>query len=128
VDVIGSEPIAAGHVIAIRGEADLTAADALDRGISEAVRNILASARERRIMFDFSEGTFIDSRCLGVLVDRARELRSHGWQLPIVGADSHMRRFFTLMGLDESFEFFETQAAAIATPPATTSDSRRPAQ
>jgi anti-anti-sigma factor len=115
---IRSESIPGGHVVAVQGEADLTAAAALDNCIAEAVRTIPADGRERIIIIDLAEATFLDSRIVGVLVGRARELEGSGWRLPIVGADPHLMRLFRQMGLDRSLEFLPTRSAALAGPPA----------
>jgi anti-anti-sigma factor len=105
-------------VVAVQGEADLTAAAALDNCIAEAVRTVLAEGRERIVIIDLAEATFLDSRIVGVLIGRARELEESGWRLPIVGTDPHVMRLFRQMGLDRGLEFFPTRSAALAGPPA----------
>lgn len=114
---IQSVAIPQGQVIAIGVEADGSVSHRLDATIGDAVRAVVGDGRERRILVDVSDLTFIDSKTIGVLLGWAKDLSRRGWKMPIVGANSNLLRLFGLVGLDSSFAFFPTVDAAIAAPP-----------
>jgi anti-sigma B factor antagonist len=109
---ISSDADPAGHVVAVSGEADATAAPALDDAVQAAVRAVLEAGAERTIIIDLTETTFIDSRTIGVLATWVEELGAKGWRVPIVCTDSNLLRLFGLIGLEQTFDFFPTRAAA----------------
>jgi anti-sigma B factor antagonist len=85
-------------VVEVRGELDLSTADAL--------RSALDGAFETdppRVAVDLTHVTFMDSSSLGVLVaalERAREL---GGELRLVGVQGSPAKVIALTGLDSAF-------------------------
>ena len=111
---IHSEPHPDGHVIAIAGEADAAASPALDDALRGAVVEVAAVDSGRTIIVDLSEASFVDSRTIGVLVNWVGQLAEKGWRMPIVCSDPNMLRLFGMIGLQQTFDFFETREAASA--------------
>jgi len=111
---IQSEPHPAGKVIAVAGEADANASPFLDDALRTAVVDVVAEEGGRTVIVDLSEASFVDSRTMGVLVDWAERLGQKGWRMPIVCSDPDMLRLFGMIGLRQTFDFFETREAAAA--------------
>ena len=91
---------ARGPVVRITGDADVSAAEAIDTTIAKA-----AETTARVITVDLEQATMLDSRTIGVLVDWSARLREAGGSLPIVCADPRIRSLFSALGLDRSLEF-----------------------
>ena len=111
---IHSEPHPAGKVIAVAGEADANASPDLDDALRTAVVDVVAEEGGRTVIVDLSEASFVDSRTMGVLVNWAERLGQQGWRMPIVCSDPDMLRLFGMIGLQQTFDFFETREAAAA--------------
>ena len=109
---IHSEPHPAGGVIVVTGEADASAAAALEDALRAAFVEALARDSERTIIVDLSAASFIDSRMIGVLVTWAEQLEARRWRMPIVCSDPNMLRVFDVIGLQTTFEFFESREDA----------------
>jgi len=113
---IHSEPHAGGHVIAIAGEADANASPAIDDALRAAFLEALAHGSDRTIIVDLTEASFVDSRTIGVLVSWAEQIEPRGWRMPLVCNDPSMLRVFGMIGLQGTFDFFESRDAAAAAP------------
>jgi anti-sigma B factor antagonist len=97
------------HLVAVAGEADLYTAPELKQEIIDA-----STDGATVIVVDLTEATFIDSTALGVLVSGLKRLRPEGGDLPLIVADSPIRRIFEITSLDRAFSIYETQAEALA--------------
>ena len=86
-------------VVAVAGDVDLTYAEDLRTAIEDA------QVSRERIAIDVSAATMIDSRVIGVLVATAERLEG---PLPLIDADSNIRRLLATVGLDSHFAFIET--------------------
>jgi anti-anti-sigma factor len=91
---------ARGPVVRISGDADVSAADAIDATIAKA-----AATGAGLITVDLEQATMLDSRTIGILVDWSARLREAGGSLPILCPDSRIRGLFSALGLDRSLEF-----------------------
>jgi len=111
---INSSTGARGQVVAIGGEADAAAERELEGAVREAVRDVLATGRERILVIDLSESTFVDSRIIGILVRWVEDLGKKGWRVPVVCADERLLGLFRAIGLEGTFEIFPSRAAADA--------------
>jgi anti-sigma B factor antagonist len=106
------ETISAGpreHVVALRGEIDLSTAPEL-----RAALLALIDDGARRIVVDLTSTTFVDSTTLGVLLGAGKRLRVSGGELAIVCADRNIRRIFEITLLDRVFSIHATLAEASA--------------
>ena len=110
---IHSEPHPVGGVVAVSGEADATAAPALEDALRAAFVDALARDTKRTIIVDLAEASFIDSRMIGVLVDWVEQLEARGWRMPMVCTDPNMLRVFDMIGLQATFTFFDSRDAAV---------------
>lgn len=105
-------------MIAVAGEADANAAPAIDDAMRAAFLQAPAQGGERTIIVDLSEASFIDSRTIGVLVGWVEQLEPRGWRMPLVCRDPNMLRVFGMIGLQGTFDFFDSREAAAAPPDA----------
>jgi anti-anti-sigma factor len=98
-----------GHVVAISGDADVTAAADLEGCMVEAV-----TAGARRVTIDLSEATLIDSRTIAALVRWDGKLSSVGGALPIACPNPNILRMLATIGLDQSLSIFASRGEAAA--------------
>ena len=99
----------AGFVVELGGDVDATAADDLSAALATAVNG---SARTVLVVVELSAATMLDSRSIGILAEWQARIRPDGGRLVLVGARPDVRRLFTLIGLEETFEFFATVESA----------------
>ena len=98
----------ADFVIEASGEIDAGAADDLSIALAEASE----AEGSAMVLIELSGADLLDSRSIGVLADWQARIRVAGGRLGIVGARPEVRRLFTAIGLEETFEFFTSIAAA----------------
>jgi len=82
------------HVVAIRGDLDLTTAPEL--------RDVLARAIESgrtKLVVDLTETTYLDSSGLTALVTTHKRLRAHEGAMAVVATDPSIQRTFEITGL-----------------------------
>ena len=96
------------HVIAVRGEIDISSA----AQVKLAARNAVV-AGHRRIVLDLTDATFLDSTGLGAIIGLARLVRPDG-DVAIVNIDANIARTFEITGLNEIFAVRRTRPEAIA--------------
>lgn len=80
-------------VTSVSGRLDSAAAAEFERQVQE----VLAKLPEK-LVFDFSELSYISSAGLRVVLDAGRALRAHGSDLLITGLDGMAREIFELSG------------------------------
>ena len=94
------------QVIAVAGEADLTAVPHLE----EALR--IASGKTKVVIVDLTETTFIDSPTIGVLVNWTERLQASESRLTIVCTNSDLLRIFRQIGLDQTLQIVDSRPPA----------------
>jgi anti-sigma B factor antagonist len=85
------------------GEIDLASTPYLDT----ALDGLTSNDAVRKIIVDLSGVTFLDSSGLHALFKRARGAEVDGYELEVVRTPAHIRRLFTLTGLDHVVRFGE---------------------
>nr|WP_023597398.1 STAS domain-containing protein [Pandoraea pnomenusa] len=80
-------------VTSVSGRLDSAAAAEFERQVQE----VLAKSPEK-LVFDFSELSYISSAGLRVVLDAGRTMRMHGGDLLITGLDGMAREIFELSG------------------------------
>jgi len=95
--------------VAVRGEVDLAAAEALEAGLEAAIRESAGA-----LVVDLSEVTFIDSSGLQVLLRARALLGREDRALAVVCPFGAVRRVFELSGVSELFALFATREQARA--------------
>jgi anti-sigma B factor antagonist len=100
-------------LVALSGEADLSAAPEFSRELTSAVE--LGS---RLIVVDLGHATFIDSTALRVLLQGRTQLEARGGSMYIVCPDRSLWKIFEITGLAELFPRFSTVEEAVAAVPA----------
>jgi anti-anti-sigma factor len=98
-----------GCQVEVAGDIDSTASDDLIAALEVAAGGDESAAL---VVIDLSEANFVDSRCMGILADWQARIRAAGGRLAIVGARPQVVRLFTMIGLEQAFEFFPTVDAA----------------
>lgn len=87
-------------MIVVTGDADVTAASALDHALATA------AAGDDQVVIDLSDATLIDSRTIGTLANWATELSGRGGGLMVVCSDPDILRLFRTIGLESAFDFY----------------------
>lgn len=66
-----------------------------------------------RLLLDFSEVTYIDSGCIGLMWALFTSVAAHGW-MGVVGATADIRRILSVVGFveDGTFRLFASRADA----------------
>lgn len=84
------------------------------RELSDSVAERLASG-DRRLLFDFSGCSFIDSSALGLLLDVLRDVGKRGL-VGVIAPRAPIVKVFDVMGLLTlpTFRVFDTTSAALA--------------
>jgi anti-anti-sigma factor len=100
-----------GYVIEVGGDVDSGAADDLGAALASAVA---AAEPTALVVVDLSGANFLDSRSIGILAEWQARVRASRGRLAIVGARPEVVRLFTMIGLEQSFEFFATRDQARA--------------
>ena len=106
--VTGSSHRSGVHILAVRGEIDISTAPKVKLAAREAV-----FAGSDRVVLDLSNTTFLDSTGLGVIIALARLLRPDG-DIAIVNSDPGIAKTFEITGLAEIFTVCATRDEAIA--------------
>jgi anti-anti-sigma factor len=84
-------------VLRLRGDADTSAATAIDHVLREAV---LHSHEARDVEVVLEDVTYLDGRVLGVLLGISSELRAQGRALALVAPSASAARLLGSLGLD----------------------------
>jgi anti-sigma B factor antagonist len=108
-------------LVALAGEADLSAAPEFSRELTTAVE--LGS---RLILVDLGQATFIDSTALRVLLQGRTQLEARGGSMRIVCPDRSLWKIFEITGLAELFPRSSTVEEAVRALPAQPSVVTRP--
>src|SRR4051812_4875981 len=98
-------------VVAVHGELDLHAADALRSALDTE-----GGVEGSRLVVDLVGTTLVDSTALGIIAGAARtRKRVHG-SVTVVASDPRLLRIFQLTGLDRTIPVERSLAEAIARP------------
>ena len=89
-----------GVVVAVDGDVDGASAPALDSVLARAVDTRPAGSGDALVV-DLSRLRFIDSTGMNCLVRAANKLRPEGSSLVVRGARPHVKRLFTIAGLQQ---------------------------
>lgn len=70
------------------------------REIREKTEEYLRESGIRRIVFDFSRTTFMDSSGIGALLGRYKRMKERGGSVAVCCVDDRIRRLMRISGLD----------------------------
>jgi len=90
-------------VVGVRGELDLHTSTAL----RDRLRELIDEGHDR-IAVDMTEGAFMDSSSLGVLVVAMKRLREKGGELSLVGVTGSPSKVLSLTGMDRVIPMYGT--------------------
>jgi anti-sigma B factor antagonist len=93
------------------GDVDAAAADELNGALSASAEG---PEPAELVIVDLTETNLLDSRSIGILADWRARIRARGGTFAIAGARPEVRRLFTMIGLEQTFDFFATADDAIA--------------
>jgi anti-anti-sigma factor len=94
-------------VVAVTGDADVSAAGELKRAIDEAASSA--------VTVDLSEATLLDSRTIAVLVDCTARLRTDARDLIVLCAEPNILSLFRRIGLEDQLTIVASHEAAAET-------------
>jgi anti-sigma B factor antagonist len=95
-------------LIRLAGAVDLYAAPEL-----KECMNRMIGRGTRRLIFDLSRATYIDSTTLSVVVSGMKSLRVRGGTLAVVCPDAGMAKAFAVTGLERVLSVHDTLEAAL---------------
>ncbi len=70
------------------------------REIRDKTEEYLRESGIRRIVFDFSRTTFMDSSGIGALLGRYKRMKERGGSVAVCGVDERIRRLLRISGVD----------------------------
>jgi anti-sigma B factor antagonist len=106
---VTEETLGAVHVLALKGELDLSTVSSVAPRIEE-----LIAADTHGICVDLLELTFMDSTGLATMLGALRDIRRRGGRLALACTNPTVLRLFEITGTDETFEIFPTRDEAVA--------------
>jgi anti-sigma B factor antagonist len=95
----------------------LSLAGEIDLHRSPEVKALLQPPIERktgRILLDLSRVSYIDSSGLAVLIEGLQRVLGYGGRLGLFGLQESVRNIFEIARLDQVFELYPDEAAALA--------------
>jgi len=95
-------------VLSIKGSLDVS----VQTKLKEKLYGI-ADSEQPDMVVDFTEVTFIDSSCLGVLVALTKKLREKKGDIKLVNLSEDVRSIFQITRLDRVFEIYADNQQAI---------------
>jgi anti-sigma B factor antagonist len=103
-----SEPDA--FVVEVEGDIDAAASDGLDAALRAAIGG---AEPHGLVIVDLADANFLDSRSIGLLAEWQARLRVAGGRLALVGTRPEVVRLFSMIGLEEAFDFFDARENAL---------------
>lgn len=83
------------------------------RGLVKAAVDRLLARGAVRVALNLEGLNYIDSACLGELIQSHAALCRQGGRLKLVGVPGHLHELLRIAGLDGVFECFEGEAAVV---------------
>lgn len=72
--------------------------------ICETADKYILQPNVQHVVFDFEDTKFMDSSGIGIIMGRYRKISCFGGKVFALHADKHIRRIFTMSGLDRVVE------------------------
>ncbi|MGL4253621.1 MAG: STAS domain-containing protein [Fusobacteriaceae bacterium] len=95
-------------VIKVVGELDALVAPKLKDRIAKLVEGDIT-----KFVIDFEELVHINSLAMGILRGKLRVVKEAGGDIKLVKLNDHIKTIFEMIGLDEIFEIYDTEEAAL---------------
>ncbi len=96
-------------ILALEGEIDLHRSPQ----VKETLEPLIAQ-KLTRILVDFSAVTYVDSSGLATMIETLQRIQSYGGKFAMFGLRDSVRSIFEIARLDQIFNIFPDEAAAIA--------------
>ena len=96
-------------ILDIKGEVDLYTSPAVRDTFSTLIKK-----RQKVIMVNFKDVSYIDSSGLATLVEAIQKMRPYGGQLGLCGLSQAIRGIFEISKLENIFAIFKDEEQAIA--------------
>lgn len=89
--------------------------ESLDASNTQAFRDAVDTwiDDDKRVVFDMSQVTFVDSSGLGVLLSCLRELNAIGGDAKLCGMIDSVQKMFALVRMDRIFDIHPTRTEAV---------------
>ncbi|MGL4392533.1 MAG: STAS domain-containing protein [Fusobacteriaceae bacterium] len=95
-------------ILKVIGELDALVAPKLKEKIAK-----LLESDTKKIVIDFEQLSHINSLAMGILRNKLKTAKENGGDIKLVKLNSHIKDIFEMIGLDEIFEIYQTEAEAI---------------
>lgn len=95
--------------VELHGEVDITAVAEIEGAMLELVEQ-----RPERIVIDFADATFVDSKATEALMRAAQSARLAGVPVAAAGATGAVARAIAVYGLEHAMSVYDTREDAIA--------------
>ena len=99
----------AARIFQIEGELDMNSAPMVRAQLAAAI-----AQKAPRLLLDLSALTYIDSSGLALFIESLQRIQDYGGRLVLFGLRDSVRRIFEIARLDQVFQLFPTQEAALA--------------
>ncbi len=96
------------HVLAVRGEIDVSTAPRLKQALDESI-----DSGRTRIVIDLAETESLDSAALGVLIGAVKRLRPSDGALVLSDINDNVAKTFEITGLDQIFTILPSRDDAL---------------
>lgn len=83
------------------------------RNLKNETDLLLAENYIRRIVFDFSDTSFMDSSGIGILLNRYKQMAASGGSVALYGAGPQVLRLLKISGISGLVSRFDTKEEAI---------------
>jgi anti-sigma B factor antagonist len=108
---LGERQVNGVSIIDVSGDLRVPAED--PRALRDRVTAALLRG-ERRILLNFANLQYMDSSCLGEIVESYKSTASNGGTLKLAHIGPHLRNLLHTTTLAKIFEFYDTEDEAIA--------------
>lgn len=95
-------------IIRVKGELDALVAPKLKEKLIKG-----SDEGKNKFIIDFKDLIHINSLAMGILRGRLREVRENNGDIKLINLNSHIATIFEMVGLDEIFDIFSSEAEAL---------------
>ena len=96
------------NVLPLKGEIDLHVSPSVTASLNEMI-----DKKPKRLVFDLSSVTYIDSAGLAALIQAMQRVEAYGGKFLLAGLQETVRSIFEISRLDQVFQIFPATDAAL---------------
>ncbi len=99
-----------GAITVLRLEGDI---DDEGQNVLRAQLAICLQEQRYQVVVNMEAVKFVSYMGVGVLVERLRQLRTHGGNLKLAGVNLYTQRLFRMVGVTKVFDSFDSESQAV---------------